>query len=290
MSLRKPLITDKFPISTVTSTANLLEQTINRIDEFANNFTTVNLNSTTFINSGNATINGTTQSTNKDTGCMVLEGGLGVEKNINAGGDMSAVGKVYESGHMLLPTGTILPYAVSSAPSGYLLCDGTAISRTTYSSLFSIIGTTFGSGDGTTTFNVPDMRGKMPFGASPSYSFASTSGSASATLSIANMPSHTHTGTTDAGGVHNHSITDPGHTHTQTTINDDFNNSGENPPGFTADSAGSRTWSNISTNTTGITINNSGSHTHTFTTNSTGSGSSFSILNPYLAISFIIKY
>jgi len=83
---------------------------------------------------------------------------------------------------------------------------------------------------------------------------------------------HTHTGTTDSSGSHTHSITDPGHTHTQTTINDDFNSSGANPPGFAADSAGSRTWSNINSSTTGITINSGGSHTHTITSNSSTTG------------------
>jgi microcystin-dependent protein len=87
-----------------------------------------------------------------------------------------------------------------------------------------------------------------------------------------NDSGHTHTGTTDSSGSHAHTITDPGHTHSQTTINDDFNNSGTNPPGFTADSAGSRTWDNINSATTGITINSGGAHTHTITSNSSTTG------------------
>ena len=55
-------------------------------------------------------------------------------------------------------TGLILPYGASSAPSGFLLCDGSAVSRSTYSVLFGVIGTTWGSGDGSSTFNVPDLR------------------------------------------------------------------------------------------------------------------------------------
>lgn len=62
---------------------------------------------------------------------------------------------------MLVPTGAVLPYAASSAPSGYLLCDGSAVSRTTYSALYAIIGITHGQGNGTTTFNVPDYRGQF---------------------------------------------------------------------------------------------------------------------------------
>jgi len=62
---------------------------------------------------------------------------------------------------MGIPAGSVLPFAMSSAPSGYLECDGTAISRSTYSDLFSAIGTTFGTGDGSTTFNIPDLRGEF---------------------------------------------------------------------------------------------------------------------------------
>ena len=64
----------------------------------------------------------------------------------------------------LVPTGTVLAFAGRSAPSGVLLCDGLAVSRTTYTSLFSVIGTTYGSGDGSTTFNLPDMRGRVAVG------------------------------------------------------------------------------------------------------------------------------
>lgn len=63
------------------------------------------------------------------------------------------------------PTGSVILYAGSSAPSGWLFCDGSAVSRTTYAALFAAIGTTFGAGDGSTTFNLPDTRGKTPIGA-----------------------------------------------------------------------------------------------------------------------------
>jgi len=58
-------------------------------------------------------------------------------------------------------SGMLIPYAGSSAPTGWLLCYGQAVSRTTYSALFSALGTTYGSGDGSTTFNVPDLRGRV---------------------------------------------------------------------------------------------------------------------------------
>lgn len=62
------------------------------------------------------------------------------------------------------PSGVVLPFAGSTAPSGWLLCFGQAVSRTTYASLFAAIGTAFGVGDGSTTFNLPDMRGRVPGG------------------------------------------------------------------------------------------------------------------------------
>lgn len=65
----------------------------------------------------------------------------------------------------LVPSGGILPYGGSSAPANYLMCDGTAVSRATYSTLFGIIGTTYGTGDGTTTFNLPNLRNRIPIGA-----------------------------------------------------------------------------------------------------------------------------
>lgn len=62
----------------------------------------------------------------------------------------------------IAPTGTIVMYAAGTAPSGWLFCDGTAVLRTTYSSLFTLIGTTYGAGNGTTTFNLPNFQTKFP--------------------------------------------------------------------------------------------------------------------------------
>lgn len=59
----------------------------------------------------------------------------------------------------ILPAGLILPFGNTTAPTGFLACDGSAISRTTYATLFAAIGTTWGTGNGSTTFNVPDLRG-----------------------------------------------------------------------------------------------------------------------------------
>ena len=61
----------------------------------------------------------------------------------------------------LIPTGMIAPFAMSTAPTGWIECDGSAVSRTTYADLFTALGTTHGSGDGSSTFNVPDLRGEF---------------------------------------------------------------------------------------------------------------------------------
>ena len=66
---------------------------------------------------------------------------------------------------LLVPTGAEIPFAGSSAPVGWLLEDGAAVSRVTYAALFAVVGTTYGAGDGSTTFNVPDARGRVPLGA-----------------------------------------------------------------------------------------------------------------------------
>lgn len=212
---------------------------------------------------------------------------------LDVNGNSNVSGRVYQDAFMLVPPGSIMPYAVSSAPGGWLLCDGSAVSRSTYATLFSLIGSTYGNGNGYNTFNLPDMRGRMIVGFNSSDtsfdSLGETGGSKTATLTTNELPAHTHSTSTTSNGSHTHSITDPGHNHYFTTINDDYNNSGTNPPGFSADSAGLKTWY-TSNSYTGITVNSVSDHSHTVTVNSTGSGNSFSIMNPYMVLNYIIKY
>ena len=80
-------------------------------------------------------------------------------------GDVLTADVMNEIKNSLLPVGSLISYAGATAPSGYLLCDGSAVSRTTYSDLFTALSTAYGSGDGSTTFNLPDLRGRMPMGA-----------------------------------------------------------------------------------------------------------------------------
>jgi microcystin-dependent protein len=103
-------------------------------------------------------------------------------------------------------TGIVVPWGTASVPSGFLACDGSAVSRTTYSALFAVVGTTYGVGDGTTTFNVPNLAGRTVISKSNNQSLASTGGAncitptgnisgatANTTLTVNQIPSHTHT-------------------------------------------------------------------------------------------------
>lgn len=117
------------------------------------------------------------------------------------------------SGTGTVPTGVMLEYGGVTAPSGYLMCDGTAVSRTTYAALFTAIGVAFGAGNGSTTFNVPDYRGRVGLGSDTmgtsaaglitlaSSSMGQTIGTEKVTLDTTMIPSHSHTAT-DAGHTH----------------------------------------------------------------------------------------
>ena len=94
--------------------------------------------------------------------------------------------------------GDIKMTACSNAPSKWMICDGSALSRTTYIDLFSAIGTTYGAGDGSTTFNIPDLRGKTVFGKSASGTFntlGNTGGAETHRLTVSELAAHKHDNT-----------------------------------------------------------------------------------------------
>ena len=157
---------------------------------------------------------------NSSNGNVAVPGTLAVTSNTTVGGDLAVTGTITQGGNLIMPTGAMLEYAGSAAPAGWLLCDGTAVSRSTYATLFAVLGTAYGSGDGLTTFNLPDKRGKFGIGVDGTYTRGSTGGAASGTTSTAG--SHDHTGlagsttlTTSQIPSHTHTatVTDPGHSH-----------------------------------------------------------------------------
>lgn len=234
-----------------------------------------------------------------------IGGNLSVGGNLSIKGDISAnnfyaSGNYYLDSYILIPAGTITMSAAINEPTGWFHCDGRVLDAQIYVDLFTAIQYTYTDiSGGPTVFQIPDLRGRTAIGSYQASdamygltqrTIGTRAGEETHTLDSTEIPSHTHTGTTDTIGAHTHGITDPGHTHTQTTINDDFNQSGGNPPGFAADGAGSRTWSNINSSTTGISVNSGGSHNHTFTTNSTGGGQAHNNMQPYLVVRYLIKY
>ena len=181
------------------------------------------------------------------------------------------------------PVGTVIDYAGGTAPGGWLLCYGQAVSRTTYALLFTAIGTTWGVGDGVTTFNVPDLRGRGTYGKDDmggsaanritntvsgvvGTTLGATGGNEGHTLITAEIPSHTHTGTTGTESAT--------HTHTQiasVSVGTYSSGGGNGPLG-----SGSQTGTESAT------------HTHSFTSDATGGGGAHTVLNPAAIMNKII--
>jgi microcystin-dependent protein len=151
------------------------------------------------------------------------------------------------------PTGSVMMWSTNSAPSGWLLCDGTSVLTSAYAALFAVVGYTFGGSGG--SFTLPDFRNRFPVGSGDSYALAATGGSANAVV-----VSHTHTAT----------VTDPGHNHTT-------NHSGT----LTANQGGGAGQQSgiTGTSVTNISVENS----------TEGVSGTNANLPPYLALRFIIK-
>lgn len=240
---------------------------------------------------------GTGLTSTPSNGQLLIGDGSGYTlSTLTAGSGISitnAAGAITITALTLLSPGIVVPFAGATAPTGWLLCDGSAVNRSVYAALFAIISTTYGAGDGSTTFNLPNLVDKFTAGAGSAYALGSSGGSTTTssagshnhtgnagatTLSTSQIPSHTHTGTTSTIGDHTHTYVAP---------------TGTLGGGL----AGSGGGYNITSNTSGA----AGSHSHTFTSNATGGGDSHThtistdgththtVTPPYLALNYIIK-
>lgn len=215
------------------------------------------------------------------TGTSILKG------NGSGGTQAAAAGTDF-----LAPApGMVFDYAGNTVPSGYLLCDGSAVSRTTYSALFSAIGTTWGAGDGSTTFNVPDLRRRATIGAGgtsvsgPAATLGSVGGEEAHVLTTPELPAHNHTITiTETPHSHANTLSDLGHSHAFGAASN-IQNGGTSPSAFNAGTTGS-----TQSATTGITISNATATTG-ITANSanTGGGTAHNNMQPSAVVNKIIK-
>lgn len=184
--------------------------------------------------------------------------------------------------YLYSPTGAITQYAGSSAPSGWLICDGSPIDRTDFAALFAIVGSTYGNGNGVDTFNIPDMRGKVAVGKAASGTFAAlnaSGGEEQHTQTVAELAQHSH-GVNDPG--HAHGVADPGHTHRIAA----FGTSGSY--GLVDSQHASSSGANVQTGASGTGIGIFGSGTGIFLS-VTGSNQAFNVLQPYRVLNYIIK-
>jgi microcystin-dependent protein len=225
-------------------------------------------------------------------------------------------GNTFNGLPVTVPVGSIVTYAANGVPAGFLYCNGTPVSRAVYAALFSVIGTSYGAGDGSSTFNLPDLRDRVLLGAGANFSFGQSGGEINHTLNVSELASHGH-GVNDGG--HDHGINDPGHNH---GISDPGHNHNTNDPGhahnFTAtviasNSSGPGGSGNIGappsggttqSATTGIGITNSfvnvsvqangtgigvQAHTANLSIQNNGSSAGHNNLQPYLALIHLIK-
>tara|TARA_R100001440_G_scaffold3926_2_gene9278 strand:- start:3724 stop:4395 length:672 start_codon:yes stop_codon:yes gene_type:complete len=131
--------------------------------------------------------------------------------------------------------GAIKPWTKATAPDGYLLCDGSAVSRSTFADLFAVISTTYGSGDGSTTFNVPDLQDKFPQGKSGTTNLATTGGANTVTVAVTNNQAATNAtnqSVTVTGSISNTSLTTAqlaSHSHTSSAAPLSFAGHGAQP-------------------------------------------------------------
>lgn len=162
---------------------------------------------------------------------------------------------IHEARH----TGSLEFIAYATPDSGWLICDGTAVSRTTYSTLFAKIGTAYGAGDGSTTFNLPDMRGRLAIGVNTGIVAINALGKTAGSFD------HTHSTPNHAHSIASHTHTMGNHTHTIGSHSHSIPNHAHNVPAH---------HHYVTANGGDINITSSGSHTHNYGAKEGGSNGS----------------
>jgi microcystin-dependent protein len=218
-----------------------------------------------------------------------ITGNTNISGNINVQGNIviSSPSRIRNSVGNIDPSiGDIKMSVRNSDFDGWILCDGRSLSTVTYSTLFSLIGYTYGGSGG--TFYLPNSAGQTLGSAGGAYPFGTYTGTATNTLITANLPAHTHSGSTSTVGSHTHNYNDAyfsenvgGGSNYGTSAGTDTDNA------FIWRTA-SGGWS---TSPSDIATSGAGSHNHSFTTdNGTGSSTAFSIMQPTLFIGYTFIY
>lgn len=213
------------------------------------------------------------------------------------------------------PSGSIMPYAGTTAPPGWLLCDGTPYSTTTYAALFAVCGSTYNTSAGQSAptagnFRVPNLKGRMPVGLDAAVTDFNTTGksggSTTVTITVAQMPSHQHVATAslNSGLVsisetpHSHGVNPHSHTNQVTTIIPAGSHAHDNVSDYvaagtngasTSPTVASISSTSLTTNTASTGISASVGTGITVTNPYVGGGNAVDNMSPYLVLNYIIK-
>jgi microcystin-dependent protein len=183
------------------------------------------------------------------------------------------------AGSNAMPPGTISPFAGPTAPPGWLICDGTAVSRTTYAALYAVVGLTYGVGDGSSTFALPNLKGRVPVGRDAAQAefdtLGETGGVKAVALGVAEMPVHSH-----VQDAHNHGQN--AHAHGPTGGSNFAVYGSQNQVGWGPNPKDM----GFSTATATATATNIAA---TATNQNAGGGGAHNNLQPYLALNYMIK-